>query len=255
MKQHITVFLALLLSLPFSATAMDQADAKQLFAEATQAYEDAEWEKAYLLYDSVATEYRSFELCYNAGNAAYKAGKLAQSILYYERAKKIDPTNDDLLVNLTIANERVVDRIETLPSLGVEDLISILTATNRLSTWTNASLLLNFLGFLLLIIYLFVNQRAWRKALLGIGLALIVTGLVSYGFAYATWSRVQANTTAVILDPKVDVKTSPSRSETNAFILHEGTLVKIQGENAEWYEIRLANGAVGWISKEALVLI
>lgn len=253
MRPLSTILLLFLLTV--QSNAMDRNDALQLFDQGNKAYEDGNFSEAFTLYDSLATEYQSFELCYNAGNAAFRAGQLGQSILYYERARKISPSNDDLLVNLAIANERVVDRIESLPSLGVEDLFSVLTASSRLSAWTWTSLGLNLIGFLLLIGFLFASKKALRKALLSIGISLIVLGFTAYGMANLTWSRVEASTKAVIVQAKADVKTSPSKNESNAFILHEGTLVLIQQESDAWVEIRLANGAVGWLPKSAIEVI
>lgn len=250
-----TLSTILVLLLALQSIAMDRNDALQLFEEGNKAYEAGNYTEAFNLYDSLATEYRSFELCYNAGNAAFRAGNLGQSILYYERARKIDPSNDDLMVNLAIANERVADRIESLPSLGVEDLFSTLTASSKLSMWTWTSLALNLIGFLLLAGFLFSSKKALRKVLLSTGIALIVVGLTSYGMARLTWSRVEASTKAVIVQAKADVKTSPSNNESNAFILHEGTLVLIQQESDEWVEVRLANGAVGWLPKSTIEVI
>ena len=133
----------LLLVLPMCSTAMDQEDARALFEQANVAYESESYLEAFQLYDSVATAFRSFELCYNAGNAAFRSDQLGASILYYERARKIAPTDDDLQVNLTIANEKVVDRIQELPSLGVDNLWNVLTATRRLPLWTWLALIGN----------------------------------------------------------------------------------------------------------------
>lgn len=238
-----------------AASAMDESDAHRLFDEANNAYEEGNFERALQLYDSVTVEFSSFELWFNAGNAAYRSGQVGRSILYYERAKRISPAHDDLLVNLAIANERVADRIAELPSLGVENLLGVVTSSSRLNTWSWLALGLNLLGFGLLAGWVFITRRSVKRMFATLGIALIAIGLLSYGIARATHARILANTEAIILMPKIEVKNGPSESESNAFVLHEGTKVKIQQELGEWFEIRLANGAVGWISSDALEVI
>ncbi len=235
--------------------AMDEAEARQLFVSGNQAYEAGEYEVALARYDSIAQVFSSFELWYNAGNAAYRNGNLGKSILYYERAKRISPSSDDLLVNLAIANERVADRIAELPSLGVEDLWGVLTATSRLSLWMTLSLVLNLLGFGLMAGWLFMKRSTLKRTVFVGSMVIIFGALMSYGMAKATMDRIDANTEAVILVAKIEVKNSPGANESNAFVLHEGTKVKIQQEISGWYEIRLANGSVGWVQSEALEIV
>jgi SH3-like domain-containing protein len=73
--------------------------------------------------------------------------------------------------------------------------------------------------------------------------------------ANATMNRIEANTEAIILAPLVEVKNSPSADERNAFVLHEGTKVKIRQQRGEWFEIKLANGSVGWVLAETVETI
>jgi tetratricopeptide (TPR) repeat protein len=237
------------------ALAFDESAATQLFEQANQAYEEERYEEAFNLYDSVATQYTSFELFFNAGNAAYRSGKLGQSILYYERAKRIDPSNDDLLLNLTLADERVKDRIQELPSLGVEDLWTVLTASNRLPLWSTLAILANLIGFALLVLWLWSKRRNVKRGAFWAGAVLILIGFVGYGMSRATYSRIKAATEAVILAPKVEVKNSPSSNDSNAFVLHEGTRVKILQESEEWFEVRIANGSVGWMPRSSAEVI
>lgn len=249
------IFFCGILVLPLLLIAADNSDAKSLFYSANKAYEAGNFEEALSIYDSIASVHSSFELHFNAGNAAYRAGKLGKSILHYERAKRIAPSNDDLLVNLAIANAKVVDRITELPSLGVEDLWGALTSTNHLNTWAWVALVFQFLGFGLLAGWLFSSSAAVKRTLLALGITGIFLGFASYGMSRATWNRVQAATSGVIMEPKVEVKNSPGSSDANAFILHEGTKVQLQQQLGDWYEIRIANGSVGWVSVQVIEVI
>ncbi len=244
-----------IMALPLVLFSADEHDAKSLFYAANKAYDAGNFEEALSIYDSIATAHSSFELHFNAGNAAFRAGKLGKSILHYERAKRIAPSNDDLLVNLAIANAKVVDRITELPSLGVEDLWGALTSTNHLNTWAWVALVFQFLGFGLTAGWLFTRTAAIKRTLLALGITAIFLGAASYGMSRATYSRVQAATAGVIMQPKVEVKNSPGSNDANAFILHEGTKVQLQQQLGDWYEIRIANGSVGWVEASAIEII
>lgn len=51
---------------------------------------------------------------------------------------------------------------------------------------------------------------------------------------------------AVVMSSAISVKSSPDRSATDLFVLHEGTKVRIATEIDGWYEIVIADGKKGW---------
>ena len=52
------------------------------------------------------------------------------------------------------------------------------------------------------------------------------------------------------------VKSTPSKSGTDLFILHEGTKVEItDGTMRGWKEIRVADGKEGWIETSKIEII
>ena len=114
-KYYRALFLCLLvLCIKQYAFAQEPAN---LFDTANQSYQDAQYEKASEQYKMVVQSgFESAALYYNLGNANFQLGKLAEAILYYEKAKKIDPTDKDILYNLKLANSRVVDKIEVIPN-------------------------------------------------------------------------------------------------------------------------------------------
>jgi hypothetical protein len=60
---------------------------------------------------------------------------------------------------------------------------------------------------------------------------------------------------AVIISPSIVVKSSPSMSGTDLFILHEGTLVHFDDAVGEWVEISISDGRVGWVPAETMEVI
>jgi SH3-like domain-containing protein len=59
-------------------------------------------------------------------------------------------------------------------------------------------------------------------------------------------------TEAIVMSSAASVKSSPDRSATELFVLHEGTKVSI-GETIDgWAEVRIADGRKGWIEDKRI---
>ncbi|MEZ5083610.1 MAG: tetratricopeptide repeat protein [Bacteroidales bacterium] len=82
-----------------------------LFFKANRAYANAYYSEAvdnYLMV--VDAGYESAGLYFNLGNAYFKLNDFPSAILYYEKAKKLDPNNEDIKFNLGVANSKIVDK-------------------------------------------------------------------------------------------------------------------------------------------------
>ena len=55
------------------------------------------------------------------------------------------------------------------------------------------------------------------------------------------------------MTPTITVKSSPSISSVDLFVLHEGSKVKILDNTGEWEKIKIANGSIGWIPNSVLI--
>ena len=80
------------------------------------------YEDAILFYDSIQESgLESADLFYNIGNTYYKLQNWPQSILYFERAIKLDPKHEDARFNLNLTQLKIVDKIEAIPPLFFEN--------------------------------------------------------------------------------------------------------------------------------------
>ena len=95
------------------------SSAEQLnLAKANKAYSIGSYSVAADLYQKIADAgYVSPELFYNMGNTCFKMNDYARAILWYERARRLDPGNEDINFNLNVANTKISDKIEPLPEL------------------------------------------------------------------------------------------------------------------------------------------
>ena len=220
-----------LLAFLFVAVSLHAADRDAELRSAEKAYADGNYPAAAEQYEALIKNYGdAAEVYYNLGNAYYKLGRIAPAILNYERALVMNPGDGDTRFNLEMARQRTADRIEPADGFfgrayrSVQHLLSV-------DGWAAVGLIcfVAFAGCLVLFFTVMANVFAWGER-----------------------QDLIVRDTAVVFTPTVTIKSSPDRSGTDLFILHEGTKVTIKNTLGEWYEIRLGDGKEGWIPSKDL---
>jgi len=86
---------------------------------ANQSYSNADFTSAVAQYESIIQSgYESSGLYFNLGNAYFKMNNIPAAILNYEKARKLDPTDESIRFNLALANSRIIDKMEPLPEFS-----------------------------------------------------------------------------------------------------------------------------------------
>lgn len=244
-----TICLILLFALPQAST--DEMDF--LFRKGNEFYETGKYQQAIEQYEKILSSgYESGPLYYNLGNVFFKLGQTGKSILYYERAKKLLPRDQDIEFNLKIANLYVADKIKVPEQFFLFK--SVTNFKNYFSIDTLGWIVLGFylITMVLLIIRIFFRQRTARRAT---NVFLVPVVIILAVFALTLVSRLydQASISeGVIMQPKIEVLSSPAKDATELFSLHEGVKVRIEDSSGDWLKISLADGKVGWIDKIAI---
>ena len=113
-----------------------------------------------------------------------------------------------------------------------------------------------FLLFLVgVVLYFFVEKVVLRKIGFFAGLLAVLVAIGANHFASEQKARIIHRDSAIIFAPTITVKSSPSESGTDLFVLHEGTKVYLMDRVGEWSEIRLEDGNRGWIPTDKLEII
>ena len=101
----VVIIYMVLLTNPIAASAYDsKEDLTNVFVEANQLYSETSFKEAVTLYEKILdTGYESAPLYYNLGNNYFKIGSLGKAILSYERSKRLNPGDGDLISNLDFA--------------------------------------------------------------------------------------------------------------------------------------------------------
>lgn len=240
------IFLVIILF--FSLLAAIADDNLILLDEANKVYNEGSFEQATELYEKVIENgYESADVYYNLGNAFFKQNNFAAAILYYEKAKKLEPNDEDINFNLKIANNRIVDKIEPVPELFYVQWWNTLIYALTVDQWGMLSAA--FLVLLLLMGLVFLLTRlVWLKKLsFWFGVLFLISSLSTYALANQKFNSFKKDHEAIVFTPTVTVKSSPTESSIDLFVIHEGTKVELTDNVGEWYEIKIANGSVGWI--------
>jgi tetratricopeptide (TPR) repeat protein len=222
-------------------------------AKANKAYSAGSFSAAAELYQKVIDGgYASPELFYNMGNTCFKMNDYARAILWYERARQLDPGNEDINFNLNVVNTKISDKIEPLPELFYKRWFNALVQVFPTDTWAMMGICLFIAGLLGLVLYITSRVLILRKIGFWSASGLFFLFFFTLVFAWNGYVFSKSAGEAIVFAPTITVKSSPDDKSTDLFVLHEGTKVKLLDKISGWYEIRIANGSVGWLPMNTL---
>ena len=221
------------------------AFAQSDFELANAAYADGRYEEAATLYQAMIDEQPDAVLYYNLGNARFKQGELAQAILNYERALRLKPNYKDAQYNLAFAQSKITDNIvehDFFLSSWTRAVRNCLKET----TWFILSICLFILALAGVLLFLLGREPWLRKTAFHIAWIALLFSLISGLNAWSLHQRDSLRNEAIITQGVVNAKSSPDRSGTDLFTLHEGTKVMIRETLGEWSNVRVGSNE-GWI--------
>jgi tetratricopeptide (TPR) repeat protein len=236
-----------------SATAQEAAVG--LYNEANQLYRGGEFAKARDKYlQSIDGGLVEAHCYYNLGNACFKVDRLGEAILWYERALKLAPRDQDVQANLRFANAVKKDRDPALQGNVIwrflEDLYYYPTP-NELSL---------VFSFLLAAVFALATWRLWHptpsftvwlSVLLICCAATATTGL----FLGVRVQQLDSRDWAIVTAAEGTARSEPDGDKTALFVIHEGTKVEIERQEGKWFLVRLSNGFGGWLPRQTLTQI
>lgn len=221
------------------------AFAQSTFDLANAAYADGRYDEAATLYQSMIDEAPNATLYYNLGNAQYKQGELAQAILAYERALRLQPNHTDAQYNLAFAQSKITDNIEE-QDFVLSTWARAVRNSLRERTWFILSICLFILALTGLLLFLLGREIWLRKTAFHIAWIALLFSLIAGLNAGSLHRRDTLRSEAIITQGVVNAKSSPDRSGTDLFTVHEGTKVTIRETIGEWSNIRVGNNE-GWV--------
>ncbi len=237
--RYIVIPTLLISALTFAQTSFD---------EANTAYAEGRYEEAAITYEALLAENQSATLYYNLGNARFKQGELAQAILAYERALRLDPHHKDAQYNLTFAQSRIVDNIQKSDFVLATWFKNFRNSLSERSWFTTSVSL--FILMLIGVMLFLLGRTVWlRKTAFHVAWIALLFSILAGCNAASLHKRDTLRNEAIITQGTVNAKSSPDRSGTDLFTLHEGTKVTIHDVIGEWCNIRVGKNE-GWIKQQ-----
>jgi tetratricopeptide (TPR) repeat protein len=225
-------------------------EAQMTALEANVLYSKGQYEQAAVKYQSVVDAgYSSADLFFNLGNAYYKTKNIKSAILNYERAKLLSPGNKDIAYNLDMARSLTVDKIEPMPELFLVAWAKWVRNLVSADTWAILSIITFVFALASFLLYLLASIMSLKKLGFWLGVVFITFSINAYIMGAQLHSSLVNHKTAIVFNPSVTLKSSPSETGTNLFVLHEGAKVEILDQVGEWREIRIADGNRGWLKE------
>ena len=252
-RRSITIVLLLLFAVSIIRAGAVSPPADSLFKIANNAYNEGLYDSAVATYHRILDKgLESANLYYNLGNAYFKSNDIPSAILYYEKAKKLNPRDEDINYNLALTNTMIVDKIEKLPEMFYKKWWNYFYNLFDADVWAVVSIV----SFAVLVLFtgMFVlgNSRKTKRLAFFLGLLVLLVTATSFGLASQKYYYGKTHTEAIIFTPVVTVKSSPSANAVDLFVIHEGSKVKILDRVDGWVKIRIQNGSIGWLPGEDL---
>jgi tetratricopeptide (TPR) repeat protein len=226
-----------------------------LFQEGNQAYQEGDFTAAAGMYEMVL-QYgiRDPRVEYNLGNAYFKLGRLGESILHYERAARLDPTDADIASNLEFARLKRFDRVDPPDESAVVSWVR--GVQNHIGPDGQAVIVLVLVWVIAgLVAWGAARPGNWNAALGWTLSAVVVVTAVAGASWYTTYQRIEGLELAVILDDAVEILAGPGENNASLFTVHEGLTVEVRDERNEWIHVSLPNGLNGWLRRDTVGLV
>jgi tetratricopeptide (TPR) repeat protein len=253
MKKHLfqIILLVLFIFNPFA-----NADVNSEMQKANELYKNNQYQLAIDEYNKLISQgYEGASLYYNLGNAHYRLGKVGYAILYYEKALKLSPADEDAKHNLAIAKLNIKDKVDELPQFFIFNIWEGLLASFSVSGWTYFVYVVYILLLLCVIAYFFSRSSTQQRLSFfsGVGLSALLILLII--LLTVKINKEYNIKNGIIVENVITVKSSPDNSSKDEFVVHEGLKVRLEDKVDDWVKIRLADGKIGWISEKSIGVI
>jgi tetratricopeptide (TPR) repeat protein len=253
MKNLVIIICLLFLIMPVHAQVTNP---ESIIESGNQAYSSADYSSAVSQYESVlGSGFESAGLYFNLANAYFKLNNIPAAILYYEKAGKLDPTDENIRFNLDLANSRIIDKMEPLPEFFLKTWWNSVRDIFSSDQWAKIGVIGFILALITLSLFIVSASVFLRKISFWSAILLFSFMSVSFIFSIGGYKDYSRHNSAIVFSPTVTVKSSPNDTSVDLFVIHEGIKVFITDVVEGWSEVRLANGHVGWVKTDTFRLI
>ena len=225
--------------------------AARLFGEANELYAEGSHGAAAEVYEAIlAGGFPDAEVYYNLANARYMEGDIAQAVLGYERALRLDGSHEDAEANLEFVREQLADR--QVRAGGA--LTDALDRFFRRGDTGRLAIVVSVLYFMVLgCVIAGVLRGAFQPWLLRAIVVVAILVISSGGLLGYRVHRTRTVREAVIVAVDVPVRTGPGDEFVLEFRLHEGTKVRLREARDDWARVSVEGTDLeGWLPERTV---
>ncbi len=227
-----------------------------IYHKGNKLYQESRYEEAIDEYQlAIVAGYGSSSLFYNMGNAYFRSNKLGKARLYYEKALKMNPDDEDVSANILYLEGMLADRFEEVPVVFYKKWIKNIVLSLSSDQWAYLSVLSFICLVLSVLAYLMFRKRIIRKTGFYLSLVFLFISVAGFAASWKQYLRIRNPDTAIVTELSVNVRSAPHESGTGLFILHEGAKVILEDKTDGWQEIRLSDGRKGWLPAQSIEAI
>ncbi len=252
--KRLMIICVLLPLFAFSSNIINERE--QHFKQGISAYANENYALAIELFHQLEAEQLvSWELYYNLGNCYYRQAELGRAIQYWEKAKILAPIHSDIEYNLSIARERLIDKV-VLP-----DTFPLFAWYNTMQRYLPLNITIRIIGIFLMLFVLILGgyrlyarktERSYKGICITLGSLFLSVILLLTIVTIDTAQKRSHEKRAVILEESV-ILSEPADDATVLFILHEGSTILINKDiENEWANISYFDDKIGWIRMKYL---
>jgi tetratricopeptide (TPR) repeat protein len=222
--------------------------ANPLLEKAEKAYDSRQYKAAIEAYERlISSGYRSYQLFFNLGNSYYRNNELGKAIYYYELARKLEPDDEDVRINLAIASSKTIDKIDSKENFFISAVKTNLLSTFSTNTWGWFTVVAITLAAAFFFIFVSGTRQVTKRISFLLCCLFLIGFFITYGLGYSALNARYENKFAIITARETKIMNEPTSTATGKFTLHEGTKVRVVENNGDWLLIRLDNGNEGWV--------
>ena len=219
-----------------------------LLKSAEQAYDSKKYKSAIESYEKlIADGYKSYQLYYNLGNSYYRNNQLGKAIYAYEMARKFNPNDEDVRINLGIASAKTVDKIDAKENFFITAVKTNLLSSLSTTSWAWATVVFLLVSAILFFVFINSPVLVFKRVAFVLSCIFIIGFVVTYFLGFSALEAKIENKFAIIVTREVKIMNEPTLSATAKFTLHEGTKIRVVENNGDWILIKLDNGNEGWV--------
>lgn len=252
MKNNTIKWIFLLCFWLVALNSANASDSKSLFQTANTYYKNKQYEEAEKIYTLlIKQDKKNANAYYNLGNTNYHLKHYVYAVLYYEKAKKLQPDNKYITRNLELTNNKLFSKIEFSKEFFVTKQLKNIAHTQTSRKWSIWMLAALWIGAIVLCIHFFTGN----KYLFRLGALACIASISLSFFTYAAYKSEHQQNYAIVIEQNAYMKSTPVETMNAAQAVLAGLKVEIIDTDKNWWKIKLPNDKTGWIKRSSLELI